>query len=119
MAIEWNKVERCLDKKEAYLNKAFELMGLISAASFATTLSMSEHASGVFSTVTLVAAVVNVCAVVTRFLLGAKLWGKTGAMYLNDPESWEMLTVPGSRFVFHVAIISFVVTCVSFIIVLA
>ncbi|HPJ81974.1 MAG TPA: hypothetical protein PL103_07140 [Saccharofermentans sp.] len=119
MAIDWDRVERYADKKEASQSKAFELMGLISAGSFATILSINEGTIEGFSRIALIAAVINVCSVVTRFLMSAKLWGKTASVYIGEPQTVETITVPGSSFVFNTGLISFVVTCASFIIVLA
>jgi len=119
MSINWDKVEFCANKKQEAQNKAFEFMGLISAGSFATILSINSLVIEGFSKIALIAAVVNVCSVVTRFLMNAKLWGKTSATYMREIKTLEVIEVKGTSFVFYVGIISFIITCLSFIIVLA
>lgn len=110
----WNTLDRYIDKREEHLNKAFELMGLISAGMFAAIVSIKGEAPNTLVGITMISSVITVWGVITRFLLGAKLWGKTASAYISDPNEPIFIVIKGAGFLFSTSIISFVVASVAF-----
>jgi len=107
-------IDRYVDKKEDNHNKAFELMGLISAGTFAAVVALGKDEPCFLVMVVMISSIINVWSVVGRLLMGAKLWGKTAAAYIENPNKISFVSVKGSIAVFFIAVISFITSGVAF-----
>jgi len=108
-------LDSVLKRRDEAMGKAFELMALISAGSFAAMLSVRKDNPSILVTIALLSSITNIFSVVAWYFANSKKYSLLASDVLdNSRRVNERSLSPFGQFMFYLSTLTFIVTCGTF-----